>query len=121
MVSVSIELAGLDAASEAAELRAMLLQRAEAGTRVGPVEVERSAELVIAVVALAVSGVSAAKDLRDWWQSRQSAAPKDHTTGASNGQTRVKVVFDDGTRIELGATDAQELEIEFQKRSQPDR
>lgn len=106
MATASIELSGPDAERLARELRATLAAAAEPGDSVSPVEVDRSPELVIAVIGLVFSAVSTAKTLWDWWCAR-----------GSEGVT-VKVLLADGTALDLAGVDQQRLEMELQRRAQ---
>lgn len=63
MATASIEVSGPDAERLARDLRASLTAGAEPGDSVSPVEVERSPELVIAIIGLAFSAVSTAKTI----------------------------------------------------------
>jgi hypothetical protein len=98
-----LEVSGSDAARWAAELRGALAAKAGPGDEVSPVEVRRSAELVIAVIGLVFGGVGAAKTIWDWWHSRRPQ-------GVS-----VTVLLSDGTRIKLSDISSGELEIAFQQ------
>ena len=106
MGTASIEVSGPDAEHMAGELRARLAATAEPGEAVSPVEVERSPELVIAVIGLVFSGVSTAKTIWDWWRARRS-----------QGIT-VKVLLADSTSVDLSGVGQQQLEIELQRRAQ---
>jgi ferric-dicitrate binding protein FerR (iron transport regulator) len=99
MGSATVEVSGPQAASWAAELRAVLAANAAPADSVSPVEVKRSAEMVIAVIGLVFSGVEVAKTITEWWRSRR----KD---GAA-----VTVLLPDGTRIELAEGSQARLEI----------
>ncbi|MFD1081806.1 hypothetical protein [Micromonospora andamanensis] len=68
-----------------------------------PVEVRRSAELVIAFIGLVFGGVGAAKTIWDWWHSRRPE-------GVS-----VTILLSDGTRVKLSDVSSGELEIAFQQ------
>ena len=57
-------MSGPDAARWAAELCADLTAKAQPGESVAPVEVQRSADLVIAVVGLVFSRIATAKTIR---------------------------------------------------------
>jgi hypothetical protein len=102
MDTVSIEVAGADAVGLAGELRAAL---AGAGERVSPVEVDRSTELVIAAISLALNGVGTAKTLWDWWSARRS---KDVT---------VRILLATGAEVDLSGVDRNQLEVVFEKAS----
>ncbi|MEU8815008.1 hypothetical protein [Actinoplanes sp. NPDC048796] len=99
MGSATVEVSGVRAAQSAAELRAALVAEARPGDSVSPVEVQRSAEMVIAVIGLVFSGVEVAKTLAEWWQARR----KDDVA--------VTILLPDGTRIELKDADQEQLEI----------
>lgn len=99
MGSATVEVSGEQAAGWAAELRAALAASAGPADSVSPVEVRRSAEMVIAVIGLVFSGVEAAKTIIEWWQSRKE-------DGAA-----VTVLLPDGTRIELAEGSQARLEI----------
>ena len=71
MAIASIEVSGPDAERLARELRASLTAAAEPGDSVSPVEVQRSAELVVAIIGLAFSAVTTAKTIWDWWHIRR--------------------------------------------------
>jgi pantothenate kinase len=105
MATASIEVSGLSAERLAGELHAALGAVLGPGEGVSRVEVSRSAELVVAVVGLVFSGVSAAKTVWDWWQSRRSEGVK------------VIIVFDDGTHVDLAGVDRGRLEIELERRA----
>ncbi|HEY6422242.1 MAG TPA: hypothetical protein VIY28_03135 [Pseudonocardiaceae bacterium] len=66
MATASIEVSGPEAEALARELRAVMAGAAREGEIVSAVEVDRSPELVIAVIGLVFSGVSTAKTLWDW-------------------------------------------------------
>ena len=108
MVTASIEVSGQDAERAARELQAAL---ASAGgptaESVSPIEVERSAELVIALVALVFSGIDAAGTIWGWWRARRPP-------GAT-----VKILFEDGTQVDLSVMDQQQLALEFERRVKP--
>lgn len=105
MGRASIEVSGPRAEQIAGDLRETLAASEEAAVSVSAVEVERSAELVIAFISLVFSGVGAAKTLWDWWRPQ-----------ASQGVT-VRVVFDDGTGVDLSKIDQAQLEAELQRRA----
>ncbi|WP_373293127.1 effector-associated constant component EACC1 [Micromonospora sonchi] len=96
-------MSGPNAARSAAELRAVLAANAGPGDEVSPVEVRRSAELVIAVIGLVFGGVGAAKTIWDWWHSRRPDG------------VAVTVLLSDGTRVELSNASSGELKIAFQQ------
>ncbi|MBB5866867.1 hypothetical protein F4553_000246 [Allocatelliglobosispora scoriae] len=93
----------MDAAHWAAELHATLTANMPPGDRVSPVELQRSAEMVVAVIGLVFAGVGTAKTIWDWWQSRRP-----------EGVT-VKILLGDGTQVNVSTTDQAELEIVFQR------
>jgi len=104
-VAVSIEVSGPGAERLAGELRGALAAAVAPGGSVSPVEVDRSAELVVAVVGLVFSGVGAAKTIWDWWHSHRSAG------------VTVRVLLDDGRRVELSGVDRERLEIVLERRT----
>jgi hypothetical protein len=57
MATASIEVSGPNAERLAGELQAALVTAIQPGNSVSPVEVERSANLVIAIIGLVFSGV----------------------------------------------------------------
>jgi hypothetical protein len=103
MGTATLEVSGPHAAGWAAELCADLTRNAQPGDSVSPVEVQRSAELVIAVVGLVFAGIGTAKTIWDWWCSRRPH-------GAA-----VTILFSDGTRLDLSTVDQAELEVTFQQ------
>ena len=103
MGTATVEVSGTDAARWAAQLHAALAGNAGPGESVAPVEVQRSAELVIAVIGLVFAGVGTAKTIWDWWHSRRPE-------GVS-----VKVLFSDGTRLDVSTVSQGQLEITFQQ------
>lgn len=107
MVAASVEVSGRDAERLAGELRAVLAAAAGPGDSVSPVEVERSADLVIAIVGLVFSGVGTAKTIWDWWHARRP-----------EGVT-VRILLDDGSRVELSGVDEGQLEIALARRTLP--
>jgi hypothetical protein len=107
MATASIEVSGPNAERLAGELQAALVTAIPPGGSVSPVEVERSADLVIAIIGLAFSGVGAAKTIWDWWHSRRS-----------EGVT-VKILLDDGTQVDLSGVDQEQLEITLERRTPP--
>lgn len=108
MATASIEVSGPDAEGLAGELRAAAAAVAGPSEVVSPVEVERSPELVIAVVGLVFSGVSTAKAIWDWWQARRPAG------------VTVKIVLADGTAVNLSDVDQQQLVVELEQRTRAD-
>jgi hypothetical protein len=107
MVTASIEVSGPDAERLARELRATLAAAAEPGDSVSVVEVDRSAELVIALIGLVLNGVGTAKTIWSWWQDRRSA-------GVS-----VTILLADGARFDLSGVDSERWEIELEQRAKP--
>jgi hypothetical protein len=107
MATASVEVSGPDAERLAGELRAVLVTANESGGSVSPVEVERSAELVIAVMGLVFSGVGTAKTMWDWWHGRRPEG------------VRVRILLDDGTQVDLSEVGQQQLEIAFARRTPP--
>jgi len=107
MAAASIEVSGPNAERLAGELQAALATAIQPGESVLPVEVERSAELVIAIIGLAFSGVGTAKTIWDWWHDRRSQGVK------------VKILLDDGTQIDLSGVDQKQLEIILDRRTLP--
>jgi hypothetical protein len=105
MATASIRVSGPNAQRIAAQLRAALGKELGPGESVSPVELDRSAELLVAVIALVFSGVGAAKTIWDWWQDHKS-----------QGVT-VSVTLDDGTQVDLAGADLKRLEIELQRRT----
>jgi membrane-associated two-gene conflict system component 1 (EACC1) len=101
--TAALEVSGPDAQHWAAELHATLAKNAQPGDSVSPVEVERSAEMVVAVIGLVFAGVDTAKTLWDWWQSRRP-----------EGAT-VKILLSDGTRLDLSTASHGQLEIVFRR------
>jgi hypothetical protein len=108
MAIASIEVSGPQADRLGAELRAALVSAGGPGDSVSAVEVERSAELVIAIIGLVFSGIGSAETLWNWWSGRRSTGIK------------VRVLLDDGSQIDLSGVDQKQLEIEFKRRSSPD-
>jgi hypothetical protein len=101
--SAVLEVSGPGAAHWAAELHAVLAANAERGDSVSPIEVQRSAEMVIAVIGLVFAGVGSAKTIWDWWQSRRP-----------EGLT-VRILLTDGTRVDLSNVSQGQLEIVFRQ------
>ncbi|WP_431897729.1 effector-associated constant component EACC1 [Micromonospora haikouensis] len=99
MGNATVEVSGAQAARWAAELRAALAGAVGPEGSVSPVQVQRSAEMVIAVIGLVFSGVEVAKTITEWWGSRRRE-------GAA-----VTVLLPDGTRIELAEGSQARLEI----------
>jgi hypothetical protein len=105
MATASIEVSGPNAERLAGELQGVLATAIEPGDSVSPVEVERSAELVIAIIGLVFSGVGAARTIWNWWHDRRSEGVK------------VKILLDDGTQVDLSGVDQKELEIALGRRT----
>jgi len=107
MAAASIEVSGPGAERLAGELRAALAMDATARDSVSPVEVERSADLVIAIIGLVFSGVGAARTIWEWWHDRRPQGVK------------VKILLDDGTEVDLSGVDQKQLEIVLDRRTTP--
>lgn len=105
MATASIEVSGPNAERLARELRAALVAAVQPGGSVSPVEVERSADLVIAIIGLVFSGVGTARTMWEWWHDRRSEGVK------------VKILLDDGTRVDLSGVDQEQLEIAFDRQT----
>jgi hypothetical protein len=107
--TATFEVSGPDAPHWAADLHATLAANAQPGDSVSPIEVQRSAEMVIAVIGLVFAGVDTAKTIWDWWHSRRPQ-------GAA-----VKILLSDGTQVDLSNVSQGQLEIVFrQDESQQD-
>ena len=109
MATASIEVSGPNAERLAGELRAALVTAVPPEGGVSPVEVERSADLVIAIIGLVFSGVGTAKTIWDWWHTRRSEGVK------------VKILLDEGTQVNLSGVDQEQLEIVLDRRTPPGR
>jgi hypothetical protein len=107
MATASIEVSGPNAERLAGELQAALVTAIEPGDSVSPVEVERSADLVIAIIGLVFSGVGTAKTIWDWWGGRRSEGVK------------VKILLDDGIQVDLSGVDQKQLEVVLDRRTLP--
>lgn len=107
MATASVEVSGPGAERLAGELRAVLVTANEPGSSISQVEVERSAELVIAIIGLVFSGVGTAKTVWDWWHGRRPEG------------VRVRILLDDGTQFDLSGVDQQQLEVAFARRTPP--
>ena len=105
MATASIEVSGPNAGRLAGELQAALVTAIQPGDSVLPVEVERSADLVIAVIGLVFSGVGTARTIWEWWHDRRP-----------EGVT-VKILLDDGSQVDLSGVDREQLEIAFGRRT----
>jgi hypothetical protein len=106
MATASIEVSGPDAERLAGELQAALVTAVQPGSSVSPVEVARSADLVIAVIGLVFSGVGTARTIWDWWHDRRPEGVK------------VKILLDDDTQVDLSGVDQEQLEIALARRTQ---
>jgi hypothetical protein len=107
MATASVEVSGPNAERVAGELQGALVTAIEPGESVSPVEVERSADLVIAVIGLVFNGVGTAKTIWDWWHDRRPAGVK------------IKILLEDGTQVDLSGVDHEQLEITFSRRTPP--
>jgi hypothetical protein len=107
MATASIEVSGPNAERLAGELQAALVTAIQPGDSVSPVEVERSADLVIAIIGLVFSGVGTAKTIWDWWGGRRSEGVK------------VKILLDDGIQVDLSGVDQKQLEVVLDRRTLP--
>lgn len=92
-----VEAAGPDAEEALKDLRRHLVEALGEGS-VGPVEVEKSVEL-LAILSVVLSGVQAATALLSWWQSRRSTS------------VQIRVTAPDGTVVDLSTADTVDLEI----------
>ncbi|MEU7970472.1 hypothetical protein AB0B48_00325 [Micromonospora sp. NPDC049089] len=99
MGNATVEVSGAQAAHWAAELRSALIGAIGPDDSVSPVQVQRSAEMVIAVIGLVFSGVEVAKTIAEWWSARRREG------------VAVTVLLPDGTRIELAEGSQARLEI----------
>jgi hypothetical protein len=106
-MAASVEVSGPDAERLTGELRAALVTAVQPGDSVSPVEVDRSADLVVATIGLVFSGVGTAKTIWDWWHGRRSAGVK------------VKILLDDGNQVDLSGVDQKQLEIILDRRTPP--
>ena len=105
MATASVEVSGPNAERLARELQAALVAAIQPGDSVSPVEVERSADLVIAIIGLAFSGVETARTIWDWWRGRRPEGVK------------VKILLDDDTQVDLSGVDLKQLEIALARRT----
>jgi hypothetical protein len=96
-------MSGAQAAQWAADLHAALATNAQPGDSVSPVEVQRSAELVIAVIGLVFSGVTTAKTIWDWWHSRRPEG------------VAVTILLSGGSRLDVSQVSRAQLEIVFRQ------
>src|SRR3954469_15281856 len=103
MGTATVEVSGAQAAEWAAELQAVLAATVRPGENVSPVEVQRSAEMVVAVIGLVFAGVGTAKTIWDWWHSRRRE-------GAA-----VTILLSDGSRLDLSNVSRDQLEIVFRQ------
>jgi hypothetical protein len=106
MGTAIVEVSGVQATQWAAELHAVLTANAQPGDpgdNVSPVEVQRSAKMVIAVIGLLFAGVGTAKTIWDWWHSRRREG------------VAVTILLSDGTRLNLSDVSQDQLEIVFQQ------
>jgi hypothetical protein len=107
MATASIEVSGPNAERLAGELQAALVAAIQPGSSVSPVEVERSADLVIAIIGLVFSGVGTAQTIWDWWHARRPEGVK------------VRILLDDGTQVDLSGVDQKQLEIAIARHTPP--
>ena len=103
MGTATIEVSGAQATLWAAELHAVLAANTQPGGSVSPVEVQRSAEMVVAVIGLVFAGVDTAKTIWDWWHARCR-------DGAA-----IRILLPDGTQRALADINQGQLEIAFQQ------
>ncbi|MFI7600982.1 tetratricopeptide repeat protein, partial [Actinoplanes sp. NPDC049681] len=103
MGTATVEVSGAQAEQWAVDLQAVLAATAQPGDSVSPVEVQRSAELVIAALGLVFAGIDSAKTIWDWWHSRRP-----------DGAT-VTILLGDGTQIDLSNVSQDQLEAIFQR------
>jgi hypothetical protein len=108
VATASVQVSGVDAERVASELRGAVVAAAGAGESVSPVEVERSPELVVAVIGLVFSGVSTAKAVWDWWKARRPAG------------VTIKILLADGAALDVSGIDGQQLVVELERRTQAD-
>ena len=113
MIDATVQVIGPSAQKRAEELRGQLADRKQAKEHVGPVDVERSPELVIAAIGLAFSGVGTAKTIWDWWKGH-----KDDTDTDDEGIS-VRVVFADGDAVELSGLDGNQFNEIVRRRTDP--
>jgi hypothetical protein len=107
MALASVEVSGKHAERLAGELQVALSRAAGPAERVSPVEVDRSADLLVAVFGLVFSGVSTAKTIWDWWQSQRA-----------EGVT-VRILLEDGSQVDLSRIDQWQLQVELERRTKP--
>jgi hypothetical protein len=101
--TATLEVSGSEAARGAADLQAALVAGAAPGDSVSPVEFQRSAGLVVAVIGLVFGGVGTARTIWDWWQSRRAQG------------TTVRILLADGTEVDLSTVSQGELEVRLQR------
>jgi len=107
VTAASIEVSGPNAERLARELQGALAAGIAPGGSVSPVEVKRSADLVIAMIGLVFNGVGTAKTIWDWWHARRPEGIK------------IKILLEDGTQIDLSGVNQEQLEIVLDRRAQP--
>jgi hypothetical protein len=105
MATASIEVSGPDAERLARELQTALAATVQPQDSVSPVEVQRSPELVIAIIGLVFGGVDAAKTIWEWWRDRRSEGGK------------IRIPLEDGTQVDLSGVDQAQLEITLGRRA----
>ena len=103
MGTAMVEVSGAQATQWAADLHAVLAAKARPGDSVSPVEVQKSAEMVVAEIGLVISGIDTAKTIWDWWDSRR------------RDEVQVTIVLSDGTRVNLSGVSQGQLEIVFRQ------
>lgn len=103
MGTATVEVSGAQAAQWAGDLHAAFVANAQPGDSVSPVEVQRSAEVVIAVIGLVFAGVGTAKTIWDWWRSRRREG------------VAVAILLGDGTRLDVSHASRGQLEVVFQQ------
>jgi hypothetical protein len=103
MGTAIVEVSGVQATQWAAQLHAVLTANAQPGDNVSPVEVQRSAEMVIAVIGLVFAALATAKTIGDWWHSRRREG------------VAVTILLSDGTRVNLSDVSQDQLEIVFRQ------
>ncbi len=106
MTDATIQVSGPAADEAAQSLRNRLEAELDGDDQVAPVEVNRSAELVIASIGLAFSGIQAAKTLWDWWAERRG-----------DEGLRVRILLDDGEQVDLSGVDREQFELILDRRS----
>jgi hypothetical protein len=105
MAAASIEVSGPDAERLARELQTALAATVQPQDSVSPVEVQRSPELVIAIIGLVFSGVDVAKTIWEWWRARRLEGVK------------IRILLEDGTQVDLSGVDQTQLEIALGRRA----